>query len=98
MKVSGPLPLPSRVTRRGVLKSPFKYGSARHIWELKKHKRLVVYETDADTHVRFLAFLEAVQEPVATVKIVEHSFHRLDRFYRRDLLSETQSTQSSKQV
>lgn len=29
MKVAGPMPMPRRTLRRGVLKSPFKHGSAR---------------------------------------------------------------------
>jgi hypothetical protein len=29
MKVSGPIALPRRILRRGVLKSPFKFGAAR---------------------------------------------------------------------
>ena len=83
----GPTPLPRKTFRRTVLKSPFKYGSARDAWERRSHRRLIVYETDANTHLRFQKFLLSILEPVAALKVTEHSFHEVDNFYRRSVMS-----------
>jgi small subunit ribosomal protein S10 len=40
-KVSGPLPLPTRVRRFTVLRSPFKHKDSREHFELRTHNRLV---------------------------------------------------------
>ncbi len=82
----GPVPLPRKTFKVGVLSSPFKYGSARETWERRSHKRLIVYETDARTHAKFQKFVLSVQEPMTALRIAEHSFHAVDNFYRRSLL------------
>ncbi len=61
MRVRGPVPLPRTVLRRQVLKSPFKFGEARETWELRRSKRLIIYETDTHTHNKFIRFLRAIQ-------------------------------------
>merc|ERR1711991_587675 len=86
MHVSGPTPLPRKTFRRTVLKSPFKYGAAREAWERRSHRRLIVYETDAETDKKFRRFLHSVLEPVAALKVTEHSYHKLDNFYRKSLV------------
>jgi small subunit ribosomal protein S10 len=40
-KVSGPVPLPTRVRRFTVLRSPFKHKDSREHFELRTHNRLV---------------------------------------------------------
>ena len=85
MRVSGPTPLPRKVLRRTVLKSPFKHGKARVTWEKRSLRRLIVVETDARTASKFLGFLETILEPVAALKVTEHSFHELGNFYREHL-------------
>lgn len=85
MKVSGPIPLPTKRYRVQVLKSPFKYGKARETWERRTHKRLIMYETDDTTHRKFMKFLNAMLEPVVAVKVTEVSFHKVDNFYRKEL-------------
>lgn len=89
MHVSGPLPLPRKTFRRTVLKSPFKYGAARETWERRSHRRLIVYETDVQTHKKFIEFLSSILEPTAAIKITEHSFHELGKFYRENLFDKS---------
>jgi small subunit ribosomal protein S10 len=40
-KVSGPVPLPTRVRRFTVLRSPFKHKDSREHFELRTHNRLI---------------------------------------------------------
>jgi small subunit ribosomal protein S10 len=40
-KVAGPVPLPTRVRRFTVLRSPFKHKDSREHFELRTHNRLV---------------------------------------------------------
>ena len=93
MHVRGPVPLPRRIIKRGVLKSPFKYGKSREAWEVRWHSRMIVYETDSATHDKFLKFLDEVLEPVVAVKVTDHSFHDLDHFYRGQLFQWQQQQQ-----
>lgn len=47
-----------------------------------------MYVTDSTTHHRFLKMLRAIQEPFAAVRVTEHSLHKVDNFYRRELLTD----------
>lgn len=40
-RVSGPVPLPTRIRRFTVLRSPFKHKDSREHFELRTHNRLV---------------------------------------------------------
>ena len=40
-KVSGPVPLPTRVRRFAVLRGPFKHKDSREHFEIRTHNRLV---------------------------------------------------------
>lgn len=40
-QVSGPVPLPTRIRRFAVLRSPFKHKDSREHFELRTHNRLV---------------------------------------------------------
>lgn len=40
-KVSGPIPLPTRISKYTVLKSPFVNKKAREQFEMRTHKRLI---------------------------------------------------------
>jgi small subunit ribosomal protein S10 len=49
-KVSGPIPLPTRIEKYTVLRSPHVNKKARDQFELRTHKRLVdIYEANART-------------------------------------------------
>lgn len=47
-KVSGPVPLPTRINKITVLKSPFVNKKSREQFEMRTHKRLIdiLYPTD----------------------------------------------------
>ncbi|VDA99784.1 SSU ribosomal protein S10p (S20e) [Olavius algarvensis spirochete endosymbiont] len=40
-KVSGPVPLPTKINKYTVLKSPFVYKKSREQFEMRTHKRLI---------------------------------------------------------
>ena len=49
-KVSGPIPLPTRIERYTVLRSPHIDKKSREQFELRTHKRLIdIYEANART-------------------------------------------------
>lgn len=49
-KVSGPVPLPTRIERYTVLRSPHVNKKAREQFEMRTHKRLIdIYEANART-------------------------------------------------
>ena len=43
-RVSGPIPLPTRIERYTVLRSPHKHKKARDQFEIRTHKRLIDIE------------------------------------------------------
>jgi len=40
-RVSGPVPLPTKISKYTVLKSPFVYKKSREQFEMRTHKRLI---------------------------------------------------------
>ena len=49
-KVSGPIPLPTRVERYTVLRSPFIDKKSREQFEMRTHKRIIdIYEANPRT-------------------------------------------------
>lgn len=47
--VSGPIPLPTRINKVTVLRSPFIYKKSREQFEMRTHKRLIdIYNPSAD--------------------------------------------------
>ena len=47
--VSGPIPLPTRINKVTVLRSPFVYKKSREQFEMRTHKRLIdIYNPSAD--------------------------------------------------
>ncbi|MBD3363169.1 30S ribosomal protein S10 [Candidatus Dojkabacteria bacterium] len=40
-RIAGPIPLPTRISRWAVKRSPFKYGNAVDHFEMRTHKRLI---------------------------------------------------------
>ena len=64
-----------------------EFGSARETWEKRSYKRMIVYETDARTHVKVKKFLLSVMEPTCSLRMAEHSFHAVDSMYRKDLFT-----------
>lgn len=57
-KVSGPIPLPTRIQRVTILISPHKDKDARDQYEIRTHKRLVVIEYPTDKTVDALMKLD----------------------------------------
>ena len=43
-RVRGPIPLPTRIERYTVLRSPFKHKKARDQFEIRTHKRIIDIE------------------------------------------------------
>lgn len=49
-KVSGPIPLPTRIERYTVLRSPFVNKKSREQYEIRTHKRIIdIHEPNART-------------------------------------------------
>jgi small subunit ribosomal protein S10 len=57
-RIKGPIPLPSRIEKITILKSPFKHKDARDQYEIRTHKRLVDIMEPTDKTVDALMKLD----------------------------------------
>lgn len=81
MKVMGPVPLPTRHRKFALLRSPFKHKKSYEHFEIRTHKRLLWVEGTPERVRRFIDFTVDTMEPIATLKVREHNYHRLTTFY-----------------
>eukprot|EP01102_Stenamoeba_stenopodia_P005266 TRINITY_DN15830_c0_g1_i1.p1 TRINITY_DN15830_c0_g1~~TRINITY_DN15830_c0_g1_i1.p1 ORF type:complete len:173 (-),score=31.74 TRINITY_DN15830_c0_g1_i1:86-544(-) len=83
LKTAGPLPLPTEIKRWTVLRAPFTKKKSRETMELRRHKRLLVVESDQDNIRRFLSFVNDAWEPSIAHKVTLHKYFPLDHFVSR---------------
>ena len=57
-KVSGPIPLPTRIRRFTVIRSPFIYKDSRESFEIRTHNRLVDIEAPTKKTIDSLRTLD----------------------------------------
>jgi small subunit ribosomal protein S10 len=81
IKRSGPIPLPTRHKKFALLKSPFKHKKSYEHFEIRTHRRLIWIEGPPDQVQKFINFTVDTMEPIASVKVREHNYHRLSSFY-----------------
>ena len=49
-KISGPVPLPTKIVKQTVIRSPHKYKDSREQFEMRTHKRMIeISETNQNT-------------------------------------------------
>jgi len=78
IRVSGIIPLPTKIRKYTVLKSPVIDKKSREQFEMRTHSRLMVVQSDSDTMKRFIKFFineEMGTEPGVALKVTEHSYH-----------------------
>ena len=83
LKTAGPIPLPTHIKRWTVLRAPFTKKKSRETMELRRHKRLLVVESDQDNVRRFLSFARDAWEPSIAHKVTLHKYFTLDHFVSR---------------
>ncbi len=81
IKKMGPLALPTKTKRWALLRSPFKHKKSYEHFEMKTHRRLLLIEGDPSTLRKFVDFAVDTMEPIASLKIREHHYHKLRNFY-----------------
>ena len=57
-KVAGPVPLPTRIRRFAVLRSPFKYKDSREHFEIRTHSRLIDIKAPTKSTIDSLMHLD----------------------------------------
>lgn len=95
MRLSGPVPLPTRHRKFALLRSPFKHKKSYEHFEIRTHRRLILVEGTPDAVRRFVEYSIDNIEPIASIKVREHHYHRLRPFWTNPVAAAEGQTSAS---
>merc|ERR1711988_718118 len=70
-----------KIKKWTILSSPFVHKRAQETYELRRYRRLILFEADSSTTRQFLHWVKATQEPTAAIKVTEVSYFPKAKYY-----------------